>query len=303
MAGLIVTGNHPKALWPGIKAWWGRKYNEHQEEYVHLFDMESSGRHYEEDVEVTGFGLAPVKAQGASAAYDTEVQGTISRYIHVAYALGYIVTKEELDDNLYEVVSRRRSQALAFSMRQTKENVAALVYNRAFNTSYTGGDGKALIVTDHPTLSGSQANRPTVATDLSEAAIEDMITLVMQARNSRGLKISLMPKSLLVPVQLWWDANRILKSVQQAGTANNDPNVLKMTNALPGGIQMNHYFTDADAWFIRTNAPRGMIGYNRVPIQFTKDTDFDTENAKAKAYERYVFGWTDFRGIFGSPGA
>jgi hypothetical protein len=300
---LITTGNHPKALWPGIKAWWGRKYNEHDVEYTGLFDMEGSSRHYEEDVEVTGFGLAPIKKQGVAVEYDDELQGTISRYIHVAYALGYIVTKEELDDNLYEVVSKRRSQALAFSMRQTKENVAALIYNRAFNAAFTGGDGQALIVTTHPSISGNQANRTVVAADLSEAALEDMITLIGQARNSRGLKIALKPTSLIIPIQEFWNANRILKSVQQSGTANNDPNVLKMVNAIPGGIKVNHYLTDPDAWFLRTNAPRGMVGYDRVPIQFTKDTDFDTENAKAKAYERYVFGWTDWRGIYGSPGA
>jgi hypothetical protein len=300
---LITTGNHPKALWPGIKAWWGRKYGEHTVEYTALFDMESSSRHYEEDVEVTGFGLAPVKAQGAAVAYDDEAQGTISRYVHVAYALGYIVTKEELDDNLYEVVSRRRSQALAFSMRQTKEQVAALVYNRAFTAGFVGGDGVVLGSNAHPSIAGNQSNILAVAADLSEASLEDMCTLIMQAQNSRGLKISLMPRSLIIPVQEWWNANRILKSVQQSGTANNDPNVLKMTNALPEGIKLNHYLTDTDAWFVRTNAPRGMIGYDRVPIQFTKDTDFDTENAKAKCYERYVFGWTDWRGIYCTPGA
>ena len=300
---VITSGAHPKALWPGVKAWWGRSYNEHTVEYTDLFDMDTSGQQYEEDVQVTGFGLAPVKAVGASVSYDTEVQGYVSRYTHVAYALGFIVTHEEIQDNLYEVVGKRRAQALAFSMRQTKENVGANVYNRAFNSSFTFGDGKELIATDHPTLSGDQSNHLTTAADLSEASLEDMIIQIMGATNDRGLKVSLMPKSLHVPRQLWFEANRILKSTLQNDTANNAVNVLKATNALPGGIKVNHYFNDPDAWFLRTNAPRGQIAYTREGISFDQDNDFDTKNAKAKNYERYSFGSTNFRGVYGSPGA
>ena len=302
MAGVISTGNHPKALWPGIKAWWGRVYDEHKVEYTDLFDMDTSRQNYEEDVQVTGFGLAPVKPQGMGVEYDSETQGYVKRYTHVVYALGYIVTREELEDNLYVVVSMRRAQALAFSMRQTKENIAAQIYNRAF-TSGTGGDGSYLCVSDHGSKSGSQSNLLTAASDLNEAAIEDMIIQIMGATNDRGLKISLMPKSLHVHRSDWFEANRILKSVLQNDTPNNALNVLKSTNALPGGIKVNHYFSDSDAWFIRTNAPRGMIGYQRRPIEFTQDNDFDTENAKAKNTERYVFGWTDWRGVWGTPGA
>lgn len=302
MATVITTGAHPKALWPGIHAWWGRMYDEHREEFPDLFDKETSDKAYEEDVEITGFGLAPVKPESSAIVYDTETQGAVSRYSHVAYALGYIVTYEELRDNLYEVVSKRRAQALAFSMRQTKENVGANVYNRAFNSSFTGGDGVSLISTAHPTLNGNQSNQLTTAADLSEAAIEDLVIQIMQTQNNRGLRISNLPQSLHIPPQLWFEANRILKSVLQNDTSNNAINVLKATNALPKGIFVNHYFTSATAWFIRTNIPRSMQWFEREAISFDQDNDFDTKNAKAANYERYSMGWTDFRGMFATPG-
>ena len=300
---VISTSNHPKALWPGVNAWFGRSYNEHKVEYTDLFDMDTSTRNYEEDVQLTGFGLALVKNQGEGVTYDSETQGWLKRYIHVTYGLGYIVTREEIDDNLYEVVSKRRAQALAFAMRQTKENVGANVYNRAFNSSYTGGDGKELLATDHPSQAGTWQNELTTAADLSETSLEDLIILLMGATNEKGMKINLMPECLNVPRQLWFEANRILKSVLQSDTANNDINVLKSTNALPKGIKVNHYLTDADAYFIRTNCPNGMKCIERRSLEFTKDSDFDTENAKAKATERYSFGWTDPRALFGSPGS
>ena len=299
---VITTGQHPKALWPGIKEWWGRSYDEHQVEFTDLFDTETSDKAYEEDVEITGFGLAPVKQQGTAINYDMEAQGSITRYTHVAYALGYIVTFEELRDDLYEVVSKRRAKQLALSMRQTKENVGANVYNRAFTAGYVGGDGQVMIANSHPTLSGNQSNVLATAADLSEASIEDLTIQIMQALNNRGLKINLMPQSLHIPPQLWYEANRILKSVLQNDTANNAINVLKATNVFPKGIKMNHYFTSATAWFIRTNAPTGMKHYERDAVMFDQDNDFDTKNAKAACYERYSFGWSDWRGIFGTPG-
>lgn len=302
MATVITTGTHPKALWPGIHAWWGRMYNEHIEEYPELFDKETSDKAYEEDVEITGFGLAPVKPEGTAIQYDTESQGSVSRYTHVAYALGYIVTYEELRDDLYEVVSKRRAQALAFSMRQTKENIGANVWNRAFNSSYTGGDGVSLISTAHPTLSGNQSNQLTTAADLSELAIEDLVIQIMQTTNNRGLKISNLPQSLHVAPAQWFEANRIMKSVLQNDTANNAINVLKATNALPKGIKVNHYFTSNTAWFVRTNIPRGLTYMEREAISFDQDNDFDTKNAKAACYERYSFYWTDFRQLYGTPG-
>src|SRR5215472_7 len=245
---VISTGQHPKALWPGIKAWWGRSYTEHKEEYPELFDKENSDKAYEEDVEISSFGLAPVKPQGGAINYDTETQGQVNRYTHVAYALGYIVTFEELRDDLYEVVSKRRARMLAFSFRQTKENVGANVYNNAFSSSFTGGDGVSLINTAHVTTTGgSQSNQLTTAADISEAAIEDLVIQVMQAKNGRGLRISLMPQRLVVPVQVWFEANRVLKSVLQNDTANNAINVLKATNVFPQGISLNHYLTSATA--------------------------------------------------------
>lgn len=300
---VISTGNHPKFLWPGIKAIWGRTYESLPTEYTDLFTMETSAKAYEEDVEISGFGLAPVKPEGTAGVYDTETQGTVSRYTHVAYALGYIVTYEELQDNLYEQVSRTRAQALAFSMKQTKEIVAANIYNRAFTAGYTFGDGQILCVSTHPSLSGSQSNVLSVAADISETALEDMSVKITTAVNTRGLRIGLMPTSLVVPPQIWFEANRILKSTLQNDTANNAINALKTLNVFPEGIKLNHFLTDPDAWFVRTNVPRGLIGYQRQELQFDQDNDFDTKNAKAMAYERYIFGCTDWRGIFASPGA
>lgn len=300
---VISTGNHPKALWPGVEAFWGAKYDEHPMECKDLFDWKDSDQAYEETVETTSFGLAPVKTSTGSISYDSHTQGAVNRFTHVAYALGYIVTYEEIKDNLYKSKSFQRAEMNAFSMRQTKEHVAANVYNRAFNSSYTFGDGVELISTAHPTASGNQSNHLTVAADLSEAALEDLGIQVMTAKNSRGLKISLMMRSLHVHPNNWFEANRILKSVLQNDSANNAVNVLKATNAIPEGVKMNHYFTDTDAWFIRTNAPNGMTAYQREAVSFGQDNDFDTKNAKAAAYERYSVGASDWRGVFGSPGA
>lgn len=303
MAGVITTANHPKALWPGVKAWWGQVYNEHPEEYTDLFTKDSSSQAYEEDVQLTGFGLAPRKTEGSSVSYDSETQGFVTRYTHVAYALGYIVTKEEMDDNLYEKISKRRAGALAQSFRQTKENVAANIYNRAFNSTYKGGDNVELCSTSHTnTTGGTWANKPSTDADLSEAALEDAVIAIMGMQNDRGLLIQVMPQSLHIPRQEHFNAHRILKSVYQSGTANNDINVLAATNAFPGGIKLNHYFTSATAWFIRTNIVDGMKYYERTPISFTQDNDFDTDNAKAKGYERYSFGWSDPRAVYGVNG-
>ena len=298
----ITTGSHPKALWPGIKAWWGRSYEEHLPEYPDLFEQDTSDKAYEEEPEITGFGLAPEKPQGQQIFYDTEIQGPVSRYTHVAYALGYIVTFEELRDDLYEVVARRRAQQLAFSMRQTKENILAAVYNQGFNTAYSGADGTSLFSATHPTLSGNQSNLLTVAADLSETAVEDLVIQIMQMTNNRGLKISGLPQSLNVPPQLLFEANRIYHSVLQNDTANNAINVLRATGTFPKGIKVNHYFSSATAWFIRTYIPRGIQYFERDRISYDQDNDFDSKNAKAACYERYSAGWSDFRGAFGTPG-
>ena len=305
MAGVITTASHPKALWPGIKAWWGQVYDEHPVEYTDLFDTDTSDMNYVEDVQLSGFGLVPRKAEGAGVNYDSEVQGFTTRYTHIAYALGYIVTKEELDDNQYEQVSKRRASSLAMSFRQTKENVGANIYNRAFNSTYKGGDGVELCSTAHPnTAGGTWSNKPTVDVDLSEAALEDAVIAVMGFTNDRGLLISVMPQSLHVGRQELFNAQRILQSTYQTGNANNDVNVIKSGNYLPGGFKVNHYFTSPHAWFIRNTIPgkTGLKYYERVGISFDQDNDFDTMNVRAKGYERYSFGWTDPRAVYGVNG-
>lgn len=305
MTGVISTGNHPKALWPGIEAWFGRKYEEHPKFCEMMFETVTSNKKYEENVEATGFGLAPIKSEGASVVYDSESQGIAPRYTHDVYSLGYIVTEEEMDDNLYREVSETRASALAFSMYTTKEIVAANIFNRAFNANYTmvGGDGKEMIAADHPTVDGQQSNILSVAADLSEASLEDMMIQMMEAKNSRGLEINIRPEKLLVAPSNFFEANRILYSTLQAGTANNDVNVTREQGMIPGGIIANPYLTDSDAWFLLSNVPEGLKHFQRKALAFTRDNDFDTSNAKAKASERYVFGWTDFRGVYGTPGA
>jgi hypothetical protein len=302
--GVINTGSHPKLLWPGVHATWGQIYDAHPTEYTDLYDIEDSDKAYEQDVQVTGFGLAPVKTEGGPISYDSEVQGIISTYTHVAYALGYIVTFEELRDNLYEIVATRRAKANAFSVAQTLEQIGAFLYNNAFsNTYFTTGDGVALVSASHINATGgTYSNALTPAADLAEASLEDMTIQIMNVQNDRGLKIALQPTSLHVPTAEWYNANRILKSVLQSNTGNNNINVLKATNALPGGIKMNHYFTSPHAWFVRTNCPQGMTMFWRDRPMFDQDNDFDTKNAKAATYFRMSVGATDPRGIFGSNG-
>jgi len=299
----INTGSIAKLLWPGLNARWGNSYAEHSQEWKDLVDTFTSERHREEDQELTGFGLAPVKAQGTATVYDTMAQGYTSTYNHVAYSLGFVITREAFADNLYEKVGMQRTGGLAFSMRQTKENVVANLYNRAFNSSYTGGDGKELLATDHPSLAGTWQNELTTAADLSEASLEDLVILIGGATNSRGLKIAIKPKSLIIPYQLQFEAERILKSVGQSGTANNDINALRTTGAFPGGVKVNHFFTDSDAYFIRTDVEEGLKLFQRDNAEFKDEGDFDTDNRKYKAYERYSVGWSDPRALFGSPGS
>lgn len=304
MAGIINTGSHPKLLWPGVHAIWGQVYDEHPKEYSDLYDELDSSMAYEEEVQVTGFGLAPLKPEAQGIAMDSEFQGAIARYVHLAYALGYTVTYEELRDNLYEIVAQRRAKANAFSITQTVENVAAFLYNNAFSTTYfTTADGAALCSASHVNATGGTfSNALTPAADLSEAALEDITVQIMGATNDRGFPIALVGQSLHVPRQEWFNANRILQSVLQSGTSNNDINVLKATNAFPKGIKMNHYFTSAHAWFVRTNCPSGMQMFWRDRPEFSQDNDWDTKNAKAGTYMRLSVGCTDPRGVYGSNG-
>lgn len=304
MAGVITTSSHPKALWPGVHEFWGQVYDAYATEYTDLYDVEDSEKAYEEDVQITGFGLAPAKPQGDSGSYDSEVQGPVSRYQHIAYMLGYICTYEELQDNLYETVSMRRAKANAFSINQTVENVAAFLYNTGFvSTYFTTGDGLALFSSVHTnTTGGTYSNILTPGVDLSEAALEDMSIQIMGAQTDRGLTISIMPRSLHVARQEWYNANRIMKSVLQSDTASNNINVLKATNTFPEGIKLNHFFTAPHAWFVRTNCPNGMTMFWRNKPFFDQDNDFDTKNAKAATYMRFSVGATDPRGCFASNG-
>ena len=301
-AGVITTGSHPKAIWPGVHDFWGQVYNAYEKEYPDLYDQEDSEKAYEDDVQITGFGLAPIKPQGQALTYDSEVQGPVSRYTHIAYALGYIVTYEEKRFNLYEQISMRRAKANAFSMNQTIENVAAFLYNNAFVTTYfTTGDGLALISTVHTnTTGGTYSNELSPSADLSEAGLEDVGIQVMATETDRGLIFATMMQSLHVPRQEWFNANRILKSVLQSDTVSNNINVLKATNALPKGIKLNHFFTNASYWFVRTNCPNGMTMFWVEKPDLDQDNDFDTKNAKASSYMMFSVGCTDPKSIFAS---
>jgi hypothetical protein len=300
---VINSSSFAKALFPGVNAWYGKSYGEYATEYNKLFETFKSTRQFEEDVGVSSFGLAIAKPEGAPITYDSERQAFLTRYQHVVYALGFVITREIMEDDQYDVVGQRKAQGLAYSMRQTKEVIAANVYNRAFNSAFVGGDGKELLATDHPNFAGGTwSNELAVAADLSEAALEQAHIDIGGFTNDRGLLIAAKAKTLIIPRQLAFEAKRILGSDLRVGTANNDTNAMKDMGLVPEVI-VNHYLTDTDAWFIRTDVPHGMKHFERRADAFEMDNDFDTENAKFKATARYSFGWTDPRGLFGSPGA
>jgi hypothetical protein len=308
--GVISTSSFAKALWPGVNVWYGDAYNQYPVEWDKLFDKNTSRRAFEEDVGASYFGLANVKNEGAPISYDTSRQGFTSRYNHVVYALGFIITREVYEDDQYDVVGKQKATSLAFSMRQTKEIVGANVYNRAFNTSYVGGDGATLIASaggggssSAPNIAGgTYTNGVSVAADLSEAALEQACIDIASFTNDRGLRIAVRPQTLIIPKELKFEAKRILYTEGRVGTDNNDLNALKTMGLIPQ-VVVNHYLTDADAWFIRTDVKNGLKYFERRGDEFNMDEDFDTENAKYKATARYSFGWTDRRAVYGSPGA
>ena len=303
MSGIINSSSFAKALWPGVNAWYGKAYGEYPVEYTKLFDTFKSTRQFEEDVGVSSFGLAIAKPEGAAISYDTERQAFISRYNHVVYALGFVITREIMEDDQYDVVGQRKAQGLAFSMRQTKEIIAANVYNRAETAGFVGGDGVTLLSTSHPNFAGGTwSNRLTTAADLSEAALEQAMIDIAGFTNDRGLLISVRPKSLIIARQNIFEAKRLVAPDGRPGVDTNDINALKALGMVPE-VVVNHYLTDPDAWFIRTDVPHGMKHFERRADAFEMDNDFDTENAKFKATARYSFGWTDPRGIYGSMGA
>ena len=298
-----VTGNWGALLWPGLNSIYGTEYDEFDVFCTKLFETSTSRKAFEEDIGSVHYGLARVKNEGAAVHYDTARQGFKSRYQHVEYALGFAISKIVMDDDLYDVVGPDRAQGLAFSMRQTKEVVAHNVYNRAFNSSYTGGDGVELLATNHPNINrGTWANVLAVAADLSESALEQACIDLKKLTNDKGLRISVKPTSLIIPVDEEFNATRILKSTSRPGTADNDINALNVMGQFKT-IIASPYLTDTDAWFIRTNVKKSLRHFERAPDAFTQDNDFDTDNAKYKATARYSFGWSDPKGLFGSPGA
>lgn len=308
--GVIVTGSFAKALWPGVKAWYGAEYDQYPVEWDKLFEKNTSRRAFEEIVGGSYFGLASVKQEGAPISYDAARQGFTSRFNHVVYALGFIITREMVEDDLYDVAGKLRAQSLAFSMRQTKEIVGANILNRAFNTSYVGGDSATLVASaggggtsSHPNVSGGTwTNGVATAADLSEAVIEQAVIDIAGFTNDRGLKIAVRPKKLVIPKEQMFEATRILKADGRTGTDLNDPNALKTMGMIPEMV-INHYLTDTDAWFLLTDTKNGLMYFERRGDEFGMDEDFDTENAKYKAAARYSFGWVDPRCIYGSPGA
>jgi len=303
MSGIITSSSFAKLLWPGLNAIWGKEYNDYPVEWDKLFEKNTSDRAYEEDLGLSSFGLANVKTEGAPITYDTERQGFTSRYNHVVYALGFIVTREMYEDDQYGKIGGQKAKALARSMRQTKETNGANIYNRAFDSNYVGGDGVSMVNANHPNVAGGTfSNQIAVASDLSEAALEQAVIDIAGFRDDRGLLIAAKPEKLVIPYQQQFEAKRILGADGRVGTDLNDPNVLKDLGIF-SNVVINHYLTDADAWFILTSVKDGVKYFDRRGDQFEMDNDFDTENAKFKATARYSFGWSDPRGVYGSQGA
>ena len=299
---VITPGSFAKALWPGVNTWYGKSYNDFSTEYDKIFTTKTSRKAWEEDILVSSFGLAQQQGEGAAVQFDTEQQGFVTRYTHVQYGLGFIITKNIVEDDLYDVVGERKAKALARSMRQTKETIGANVLNRAFNGDYLGGDGLELCSLLHINVAGGTwQNELTTAADISETALEQAIIDMGKWTDDRGLKIAVKPKGIVGPVDLQFEVDKLLKTEYEVGTANNTVNVVR--SRFPGGFTVNHYLTDVDAWFILTDADNGLKHYVRRADSFAMDNDWDTDNAKFKATARYSFGWSDPRCIYGSPGA
>jgi len=299
----INTGNHPKALWPGVFSMFGMSYT-NRDQWRDLVTVQTSDKHREEMVQNNGFGLAAVKEQGASIGYDTTSQGGTATALHVVYGLGYIVTREAIEDNLYEKLAMGRAKALKRSMVETKNTVVGNWFNRGFDTNYpVGPDSVAMFSASHTSSSGLQSNLLSTAADLSEASLEDLVIQANGATDDRGNKIALQVMSLHIPRQLEFEAARILKSINQNDTANNAINALRATGTFPDGVKVNNFFTDPDAFFVKTDVSDGLTLFQRRELEFTKDNDFGTENALAKATERYSLQIGDFREWYASAGA
>ena len=293
-----------KELEPGLNALFGLEYARYENEHTEIFITESSDRAFEEEVILSGFGAAPTKSEGSAVTFDDAQEVYTARYTNETIALAFSLTEEAVEDNLYDRLSARYTRALARSMAHTKQVKAAAILNNAFDSSYTGGDGLELISTAHTLANGNTfANEPTTAADLNETSLENGLIDVSNFTDERGLKIALRGMKLVVPAQLQFIAERLLKSELRPATADNDINAVRSLVMVPEGYTVNHFLTDTDAWFMLTDAPNGLKHFQRTPIRTAMEGDFDTGNVRYKARERYVFGWSDPRGIYGSPGA
>ena len=292
-----------KELEPGLNALFGLEYDRYENQDKEIFDSESSDRAFEEEVMLGGFANAAVKPEGQGVSYEDAQETYTARYTNETIALAFALTEEAVEDNLYDKLSTRYTKALARSMANTKQVKAANILNRAFNASYLGGDAKELCATDHPTLSGDQKNELSTAADLNETSLEQMLIDIADMKDERGLKIALRGMKMIIPVNLQFVAERLMKSAGRVGTADNDINAIKSMGMVPEGYVVNNFLTDTDAFFIKTDAPNGLKHFVRAPIRTAMEGDFDTGNVRYKARERYSFGWSDWRGIFASPGA
>jgi hypothetical protein len=293
-----------KELEPGLNALFGMEYSRYENQHAEIFTTESSDRAFEEEVMLSGFGAAPTKSEGSAVNFDDANEAYTARYNHETIALAFSITEEAVEDNLYDRLSSRYTRALARSMAHTKQVKAAAVLNNAFDNTVTGGDGKELCATDHPLTNGSTfANEPTVAADLNETSLEDALINIAGYVDERGLKVALRGMKLIVPRQLQFVSERLMVSNLRVGTADNDVNAIRSMGMLPDGYAVNDFLTDPDAFFIMTDAPRGFIHFERVPLSTQMEADFDTGNMRFKARERYSFGFSDPRCVFGSEGA
>ena len=293
-----------KELEPGLNALFGLEYNRYENEHAEIFASEASDRAFEEEVMLTGFGSAPVKTEGSAVTFDQATESFTARYTHETIAMAFAITEEAIEDNLYDRLAARYTRALARSMANTKQVKAANVLNNAFNSSFAGGDGKELCATDHPIATGGTfRNELSTAADLSETSLEQSLIDIAAFVDERGLKIAMQGVKLIIPKELQFTAERILRSPQRVGTADNDINAMASMGMIPQGYRVNHYLTDTDAFFIMTDAPNGLKQFVRSPVKTAIEGDFDTGNVRFKARERYSFGFSDPRCIFGSPGA
>ena len=293
-----------KELLPGLNALFGMNYETYGEEHKEIFETETSERSFEEEQKLSGFSAAPVKNEGNAIAYDNAQEAWTARYNHETIALGFSITEEAIEDNLYDSLSARYTKALARAMAYTKQVKAANILNNGFSSSYKGGDGVELFSTLHPLVSGGvNSNEPATPADLNETSLESAVIQIAGWTDERGLLIAAKARKLVVPPSLMFVATRLLETELRVGTNNNDINALKNNGSIPGGYTVNHYLTDTNAWFLCTDVPNGLKHFVRTPLANSMDGDFDTGNVRYKARERYSFGWSDPLGAFGSPGA